>query len=151
MKTTSPEGTTYSVTRRWMPWRRRIASSDADIGPSGDSGSHWWHFDDFGDDPISAVIGIVLLLVLAVVALPAIFLAIGVALEVALLLILLPLAVLGRTLLGRPWEVEVRNTQTSDLVWPVVHTEPVKGWFASGTRIAEISEEIRLGTFAPRS
>ena len=62
------------------------------------------------------------------------------------LLALLPVAVLARTAFGMPWEVEVRDTDAG-VVWPVVHTEQVKGWGASGVRIADLAEEIRLGRF----
>ena len=50
-------------------------------------------------------------------------------------------------LFGAPWEVEVRLVSSG--VWPVVHTEKVNGWSASGHRIADLAEEIRLGRLQP--
>lgn len=144
MRTTAADGTRYSVTRRWLPWRRRIQGDDDGTGSSWAPDLGGGH--DLGDDPISAVIGLVLLLVAIILFAPAVLVAIGVALEVALLLLLLPLAVLARVLFGHPWEVEVRLRDT-EKIWPVVHTEEVKGWRASSARIAEISEQIRSGGF----
>ena len=140
MKSTDPAGVTYSVTRRWMPWRRRIKELDApDTGGFGDVGG-------LADDPVGLVLLGVFALLALVLLLPGLLLLLGVAIETALLLALLPVAVLGRSAFGMPWEVEVRNTG-GGVVWPVVHTEQVKGWGASGVRIADLAEEIRLGRF----
>lgn len=143
MKSTSPSGATYSVTRRWLPWRRRI--KDIDVP---DTGGGFGGFDGLGDDPFSLILLLVFGLVALVLFLPGLLLLLGFAVEVALLLALLPVAVLARVVLGVPWEVEVRDTN-GGVVWPVVHTEQVKGWSASGTRIADLAEEVRTGRFTP--
>jgi len=141
VRTVAPDRHTYSVTRRWLPWRRRIEGGEV-------SGPDWApDVGGLGDDPVSAVLFLLVALVLAVILLPAVLLAIGVVIEMALLLALLPLAVLVRVLFGAPWEVEVRLV--SGGVWPVLHTEKVKGWSASGQRIAELAEQIRLGRVRP--
>lgn len=146
MRATDPQGRTYSVTRRWVPWRRRIREVDA-TGPDllPDVGS-------LGDDPLSAVLLVVFGLAALVVVLPGVLLLLGAAVEVALLLALLPLAVLARTLAGVPWEVEVRRTGRGrgGLAWPVVHAEPAGGWSQSRTRIHELVHELEQGTFAAR-
>ena len=146
MKATDPNGHTYSVTRRWMPWRRRIKNADLDTGGGGGFGD----LSGIGDDPISLVLFLIFGLIALVFVLPGLLLAIGVAIEFALLLALLPLVVAARTLFGVPWEVEVRDTSPSrGLTWPVVHTEASGGWTESGTRIHDLVGEIERGAFAP--
>ena len=140
MKATDPTGHTYSVTRRWMPWRRRIK----DVDPPDSFGD----LGGLGDDPVSMVLALVLGLVALVLLLPGLLLLLGLAVEVTLLVSLLPVVVLARTLFGVPWEVEVRDTSPAGgLVWPVVHTEPAGGWTDSGARIIELAGEIQRGAF----
>ncbi|MBE7325965.1 hypothetical protein IEQ44_15050 [Nocardioides sp. Y6] len=130
--TTAPDGARYSVTRRWMPWRRR--AKDLDAGPDfpgGDFGS--------GDD----LLGVLVLVVLVLLLVPFVAAAFLVALELLLLLLLLPFYVVARTLFGVSWEIEVRLR--TGLVWPVVHTEKVHGWGASGRRINDLATAIRDG------
>ncbi|MGW0175308.1 hypothetical protein ACWDUM_15880 [Rhodococcus sp. NPDC003322] len=116
----------WSVRRRWLPWRRR--TSVPDWGPGFDSIS-------LGDDPISAVIGIVLL----VLMLPVLVLALVVGLEFLLLLLLLPVWVVVRVLFGVPWIVVVRRDGK------VVHEEAVRGWRESRARIEAIAAQLRDG------
>lgn len=145
MKATDPTGKTYSVTRRWMPWRRRIKDADFDTGGGG-----FGDLGGLGDDPISLVLFLIFGLFALVLVLPGLLLLLGAAVEISLLLALLPIAVLARTLFGMPWEVEVRDTNPSrGIPWPVVHTEPVRGWTDSGTRIHDIAAEITRGAFTP--
>ena len=129
MKVEDPSGQTWRVTRRWVPWRRRM--KDVDLG----SGWGVPDLNGLGDDPISAVIAIVLL----VLALPFILLGLVVAAEFLLLLLLLPVAVLARVLLGQKWTVEARRGFT--IVWDA----PAGDWQASGLRIHEVAEAIRRG------
>lgn len=145
MKATDPSGKTYSVTRRWMPWRRRVKGADGV-----DTGGGFGDLGGLGDDPISLVLFLIFGLIALVLFLPGLLLLIGVAIEVVLLVALLPVAMLGRALFGVPWEIEVRDTSpSSGFVWPVVHTEKVGGWGASGARISDVAHEISRGTFVP--
>ncbi|MFC6695773.1 hypothetical protein [Nocardioides daphniae] len=132
MMTTAPAGTSYSVTRRWLPWRRKAKDLDmtGDF-PGGDFGG--------ADD----LLGVVLVVVLVLLLLPILAFALVVALEVMLLLLLLPFYVVARMVLGVHWEIEVRLR--TGLIWPVVHTEKVPGWGESGLRINELATEIRDG------
>lgn len=143
MKARTPDGRSFSVTRRWMPWRRRVKElGDAggpDLVPD---------FLSFADDPVGLVFFAVLGLLTALLALPALLLLLGAALEVALLVALLPVAVLLRALVGVPWEVEVRDMDAG-VLWPVVHVERVKGWSASASRIRTLAGHIATRQFVP--
>lgn len=147
MKTTAPDHKTYNVTRRWMLWRRKFRASnrhdDSNV-PLTDTSSG--SFGDWGDDlGALALIGVAVLLAILI---PSGLIFVGIAIELVLLLALLPIAVLARVVFGMSWEVEVRDVN-GGIVWPVIHVETVKGWSDSGQRIAELSEEIRLGQFTP--
>jgi hypothetical protein len=126
-----PYGDSWSVRRRWWPWRRRLRVPDdyPDIG-----------LDLGGDDPISAVLSVIALIIL----IPAlIILALALA-EVLLLLLLVPLAVLIRVIRRGAWPVEVRGPGRFRL------TQPVVGFRASGERAAVLAEAIRRGAFGRR-
>ncbi len=132
MKVKEPTGQTWRVTRRWVPWRRRLKGVDGglDIVPSG-----------LGDDPISMIIFLVLL----VIALPFLILSLFAAIELLLVLLLLPFALLGRVLLGRHWTVEARRGFT---IW---WDAPAGDWQASGVRIHEVADGIRRGDVPSRT
>lgn len=127
MKVVDPQGRTWRVSRRWMPWRRRTRFGSWGDGPVS-SGS-------LGDDPISAIIGIVLLILF----IPVLVLGIVVALEMLLLLLVLPFAIVGRMLLGRHWRVEVRED------WDFAWEAEVGGWSDSGRAIDQIAQGLRQG------
>ncbi|GAB4013122.1 hypothetical protein [Nocardioides ultimimeridianus] len=133
MKVKDPSGQTWRVTRRWVPWRRRLTGM-GDVSTPLD-----WGAGGLGDDPISAVIGIILL----ILALPFIVLGLIVAAEFLLLLLLLPLAVLGRALFGKAWTIEARRG--FEIVWDA----PAGDWQASGLRIHEVADAIRRGQTPP--
>ena len=116
----------WRVGRRWLPWRRRAKVPDWGSGFDGAT---------LGDDPISAIIGIVVL----VLMLPVLLLALVVGVEFLLLLLLLPLWVGVRVLFGLPWTVVVRRDGK------VVHEEQVRGWRASASRIEAIGAQLRNG------
>jgi hypothetical protein len=135
-----PDGKTWSVRRRWLPWRRRIRDVP-DVPDAGFSG---------GDDPISAIIGLFLL----VLAIPAIVVLTLLIAELLLLVALLPVVVLLRLAAGWagfPWPVEVRSRPRERRVlgWQLEHTEGVRGWRGSGRRIGELRGEIESRRFRP--
>lgn len=121
----------WRVRRRWLPWRRRIREVP-DVPFDG---------GDLGDDPISAIIGLFLL----VLALPALIVLVALLVELLVLVALLPAFVLVRLLLPVPWTIELwaRPAQRRLLGWHLQHEVPVRGWRASGTRIAGMAAEIR--------
>lgn len=91
---------------------------------------------NLGDDPISAIIGVVLLILF----IPVLVLGILVALEVLLLLLLLPFAIVGRMIFGRRWRVEVREG------WTFAWETEVGDWSASGRAIDQIAQGLRQGS-----
>ncbi|BDY31497.1 hypothetical protein [Mycolicibacterium mageritense] len=125
-----PDGAKWTVRRRWLPWRpRRKMPDDWDLGDAS--------FD--GDDIFSIVMNVLLLVLL----IPVLILALLVAAEFLLLLILLPLWVLARSLFGTPWIIVVRRDRK------IVAEEAVRGWGASGARIDQLKAVIAAGE-APR-
>lgn len=126
MKVKDPDGQTWRVTRRWLPWRRRMQHVDTS-----------WSFGNIDiDDGFLA--GVVLFFLA-----PVIVLALIVAAEFLLLLLLLPLAVLGRALFGKAWTIEARRG--FEIVWDA----PAGDWQTSGLRIHEVADEIRRGRTPP--
>lgn len=128
MKVIDPQGRTWRVSRRWMPWRRKAHLDDWGLTPS-------HHGGGLGDDPISMIIGLVLLILF----IPLAVLAFIVALEMLLLLLLLPFAILGRMLFGRHWRVEVREG------WQFAWEFEAGGWSGSGRMIEHVAEGLRVG------
>ena len=125
MKVKDPSGQTWRVTRRWVPWRRRLKGV-LDSLPTGPG---------LGDDPVSLVIGLVFL----VIMLPFLVLGVVALVELLVLLLVLPFALLARVLFGRHWTVEARRGFT---IW---YDEPAGDWQASGLRIHALADEIRRG------
>lgn len=132
VKVTSPDGQTWRITRRWVPWRRRLKGS-LDAMPDFPIG--------LGDDPISAIVGILFLIIL----LPFLLLALVAGLELLLLLLVLPFAILGRVLLGRHWTIEARRGFRP---W---WEEQVGDWQAAGIRIHEVADAVRRGEVPERT
>ena len=90
------------VRLRLLPWRPRWRAPEAD-GPSFD-------VPDLGfDDPVSAVIGFLLLLFLAPFVLVFVLGVVLFSAEILLLLALLPLLMLGQVLGLLPWVLSVRE------------------------------------------
>lgn len=127
MKVKDRSGQTWRVTRRWVPWRRRTKGF-LDTGPG----------IPLGDDPISAVIGTILLIIF----LPFLILF---GLELLALLLVLPFAILGRVLFGRHWTIEARRG--FEPYWE----ERVGDWSASRERIREVARLIEQGSLPTRS
>ena len=127
MKVTSPDGTTWRVSRRWVPWRRRVRDT-TDRLPNLPEGG-------IGDDPISLIIGLLLLIVL----LPFFLLMLVAGIELLLILVVMPFAIVGRVLFGRHWTVEVRQS------WRAYSEEQVGSWRSAGVRISEIAESLQRG------
>ena len=126
MKVTDPQGRSWRVRRRWLPWRRKIRDvPDAPVG--GLFGG--------GDDPISAILAVIGLIFL----LPAIIVLAVMLAEFLLLLLLLPLWLIVRAVVGGAWPIEVWRGRTC------VGVESVKGWTPSRIRMYDIAEAIRLG------
>jgi hypothetical protein len=135
VKVTDPDGQVWRVSRRWVPWRRKIKDvpdpsfdlPDLDLG------------DDLGCLP---AIGVVLF---GILVLPFLVLAVLVAAEFALILLVLPFAVLGRVLFGRKWHVELRRGWRP---W----TEVKAGrWTDATLSIHQLADAVRRGEVPART
>ncbi|WP_156411680.1 hypothetical protein [Nocardioides sp. Soil805] len=129
----SPDEVTWRVTRRWVPWRRRIRDTTDRLPHLPDGG--------IGDDPISMIIGLLLLIAM----LPFLLLMLVAGLEMVLILLVMPFAVLGRVVVGRRWTVEVRCG------WEPHSEEQVGSWHHAGLRIHEVAREIQRGQVPQRT
>ena len=136
MRVRDSNGREGRVRRRWLTirrprWRRRDQ-------PDLDGADGGLDLINLFDDPISGVIGLIVLIVF-VVLLGVFFLPL--VLFLGELLLLIPLAllgVLGRLLLRRPWVVEARSGET-------VVSSQVAGWRASSREISRLAAEARAG------
>lgn len=131
MKVRDHTGQTWRVTRRWVPWRRKLKGT-LDLVPD---------FPALGDDPISAVLGIIFLIIM----IPFLLLALVAGLELLLVLLVLPFAILGRVLLGRHWVIEARKGFRP---W---FEMPAGRWSASTSRIREVAAAIERGELPPQN
>jgi hypothetical protein len=126
VKVTDPDGQVWRISRRWVPWRRRTkgietAAGFASIG------------FDLGELPVVGVL-LFILLVLPLALLTAL-----VTVEFALVLLVLPFAVLGRVLLGRAWNVEVRRG------WKPWTEAPAGRWIDATVTIHQLADAVRRG------
>ncbi|HET7689213.1 MAG TPA: hypothetical protein VFK41_02460 [Nocardioidaceae bacterium] len=117
MKVTTPDGRRINVRRRWLPWRRKLRQLEdtPDLGVTA------------VDDVLAVVAAIVFLLFLAVLV------------EALVVLLLAPLLLLARVVLGLPWTVEVLEGST------VLGTERVRGWSDATVRIHELADSYERG------
>ncbi len=90
-------------------------------------------------DGLLLALGLFLLALVVTVALPWILVGAVLAVELVLLLVLLPLAVVLRALRVSGWPLEVRREGR------VVHVERVRGWDASGARVRALGDAIERG------
>ena len=94
-----------------------------------------------GDDPISAVFGIIML----ILAIPFLLLVLAGGLEFLLLLVVLPFGIVGRVLFGKHWTIEVRQG------WEPWWEASGGDWRASALRIHEVAADIERGTIPPQT
>lgn len=137
MKVEDPKGTKWRVSRRWVPWRRKIKGW-ADV---------WGLVPDLpgGDDPISGTISMIILIIFAPIIALAVVLTIVAAVEFLAILVLIPLLLLARILFGKHWVVEVRHGFTP---W---YEQAVGDWAASRKAIVVFADAIRRGDLPPRT
>lgn len=105
-------GSVRSVHIRLLPWRPRWRAGDLDRYPDGGDLAGI----GFGDDLLSAVLGFLVLVVLLPVVL---FLVVGLLLfsaELAVLLALVPLLLVGQLVGLQPWYLRVTST-SGDTRW----------------------------------
>src|SRR3954469_24867837 len=138
---TAPDGSEWEVGRRWMDrsppklFRRRRRAEGGD-------GGRWLDFapvefggiDDFLSGILVAIVAAAFIAFFVFVILPLF----GIALEFALLIMLLASGVFGRVFLRRPWTIEaVRRDARGDSV-----TFAVVGWRRSRRAIDDLKTAI---------
>lgn len=136
MKVTDPAGEEFRVRRRWLPWRwrKRISGKPWDIDPL--SGLDL--VDGFG-----AVIASIALLIALVFLVPVVLLVLLTGVEFLLLLLVLPVALIGRLVLGKHWQVEVRQG------WKLRYEVDGGDWSQSRVVIDDLANRIALGQLEP--
>lgn len=134
MKVEDPSGQAWRITRRWLPWRRRVrgrSGEAADLVPSG-----------VRDDSVGPVIVLTCLMI----SIPVLVLTLIAGVELLLVVVLLPpFALLARAASGRPWTVEARRGFT--LWWDTSAGD----WQASLLTMHDVAEGIRIGDLPPRT
>jgi hypothetical protein len=126
VKVSSPDGQTWRISRRWLPWRPRKREIEGDIPTE-------------ADDPI----GCLVLALLGLFVLPVVGVGVVFALELLAVLVLLPFAVLGRVVFGRRWHVEARRG------FRLHYEEEAGSWVAARERILSLAGEIQRGEVPP--
>jgi hypothetical protein len=133
-KVTSPDGRTWTLGRRWLPARRRLARVDiGDIGLPDVSGG----LDDLGI--VGTIIAAILLVIAVVVIALVLFNVLAIAIEFLIVLVALVAGVVGRLVFRRPWTVFARSGAT-------VHYRPVVGWRASRRALDEMAARLSSGS-----
>ena len=132
-----PPGAAVHVGRRWRPWDRRTTVAR----PASVDG-----IDSLDVDDDSGIAVALTLITLGVILLPVIVTGVAFVAELIVIAIVVPLLVLGRIALRRPWTVEITH-RVSLLRRDLIHSEQVMGWRASGRRV----RELRALVEAPQS
>ena len=124
MRVRDPEGRTWRVTRRWLPWRpRRRQGLDPHLMLEAADG----------------LVALVFFLVLGLIILPLLSIVVVLALEWLLILLILPVVVLLRIAFGHEWWVEAR------LGFRPHWEEPAGTWAQSRQRIRAVADAIERG------
>lgn len=128
VKVKDTQGRTWRVTRRWVPWRRRLKGA-VELLPDLPS----------GDDPVSAAISVIMLILF----LPVILLVLLSGVELLLVLLIVPFAALARVLFGRQWTIEARRG------WTPWWEARAGDWRQSGQAIRDVAAAIGKGVLPP--
>lgn len=131
MDLTAPDGSQWRVERRWLPWRLRRRDPDVAADAAMDATS--------AADGVLLALGVFLLLLVVTVALPWVLVGAVLAVELVLLLALLPVAVVLRAVRVSDWPLDVRREGR------LVHAERVRGWRASAERRRQLREAVARG------
>lgn len=140
MKVTTEGGSTWRISRRWLPWRRRMRFGSwvnglLDLMGLG-SAAGGRGMSTFNDLP--GLLQALYLLFWVVVLIPLLLLSALMAGELAIAAILLPFVLAARFWFKTPWIVEVIGHRGH-----VHHEVPVAGWEESQVAVAELAERYR--------
>src|SRR5689334_9207133 len=97
-KVTAPDGTKWTLGRRWMPRRRRLGRVDVPDG----GGADW--MPDIGDDLgiLGAIVLAIFLVIAAVFVVLVLFNVIAIAVELLILIVLFVAGIVSRVVFRRP-------------------------------------------------
>lgn len=125
----------WRVARRWLPWKPRRRGPFGDAVDAGDGIELGLHL---GDSPLGIVgaIGAAIALILFVVFVLPVLLTV---LEVVLVLVLLPLFVVARIVLRKPWIIVARTKGPP----PEERTVSASGWRGSADAMEGLIQDIR--------
>jgi len=142
----APDGEEWAVSPRWnlrespvrLPsaWRRRKKGGDGD-----DSG--WLDLAGFvGDDLVSSLVAILIIIVVGLLAWFVIWPLLAIAIEVLIALLLVFASIVGRVALRRPWIVEAKGSKGGKLEYAV------RGYGAMRRVLADLAAQVQLGNTA---
>lgn len=140
---TDPAGDAWTVRRRWIPHRAGIgfAARFRRRRDRRKGRDRWYDNLDIGDGCIDVeaiafvVVAIVAVLLLIFFGWPLLLL----LLDFLWLVVALVLGIVGRVLLGRPWDVEAVGPDGVRRRWRV------KGFRAAGRQVEQVAQHIALG------
>jgi len=156
IEVTGPDGTRWTVRRRWTPrWARidvggrfrlvrrhrtRQWTTEDEERPADGKDRRWWDVVDLPPgcdvDALAWLVGIVcVVLLLWFVVVPLLL----VLFDVVVVVVLLALGTVARVLLRRPWRIEANARDGRRVERLVV------GWRASSDAVAELAEDVRSG------
>jgi len=140
----APDGRSWTVRRRWVPrlgdeslwnrFRRRTRQAvrwTRELAPDG--------LELLGESVAIGIAVFVISLLVIFVGLPVLF----ALLDLAVVLLLTLLGILARVVFRRPWVIEASDDDGQRRTWRVV------GWRASGRKLLEIEQLLRIGLAPP--
>src|SRR6478735_3616370 len=130
---TAPDGTRWTLGRRWLPRWKQLARVDPGSAPDLPDGG----FDD--DTGIFAMIFLAIFAVIAAVFLALVlFNVVAIALELMIFLVALFAGLFGRVVLRRPWTVYAKSKH-------LTHERHAVGWRGSRALIDDMTSRLRSG------
>lgn len=144
----SPDGRRWKVRRRWVPRlgtervlakiRHQVPTDERNGSGGGGDARSWMPFAEI-DVVAIALLVVVLVLVALVVVLPLVFALV----DLAILVVLAVVGIVGKVVFRRPWVVEAVTDRGKRHEWRVV------GWRRSGERCREIAQSLEAGVIPP--
>ena len=136
----APDGTTWRVGRRFLPWRLRWRGGPKEVLDAVDATELLGVLDDGIFVAVGVVLAVIAFLVLATFfVLPLIVLTV----EVALALFIVGLVFAWRIVFRKPWLVTAAVNRTVHRQWKRV------GWRASGHLVEQVASSIERGQPLP--
>ncbi|MBE2318513.1 hypothetical protein DVA67_021210 [Solirubrobacter sp. CPCC 204708] len=129
-KATAPDGSRWTLGRRWLPRRKRMEGVD--------TGS--FEFPDLGsaDDILGAILLVVFGAIAILFLIVTLFNVVVLAIELTILILGLILGLFARVVLRKPWTVFAKSG-------PWLEERQVVGWRASRRLLDELAGEIESG------